>query len=88
MCEVLNGKNSGVIEDPKISLPANILNLNNSYELSSMTEFRIDASSVASGKGLNLKKLFGLDPGKNDFFGNSILEVDKFSIGANQSPAP
>ena len=88
MCEVLNGKNSGVIEDPKISLPTNILNLNNSYELSSMTEFRIDASSVASGKGLNLKKLFGLDPGKNDFFGNSILEVDKFSIGANQSPAP
>jgi hypothetical protein len=88
MREVLNGKNSGIIDDPKVLLPENILNLNNSYELSRMNEFRMDAASVAARRGLNLKELFGLDPGKNDFFGNSILEVDKFSIGAHQLPTP
>lgn len=84
--EFLNGKNSGIISDPQVSLPPNIMNFNNSFRLSSMNEFRIDAASVAAGRGLNLKKLFGLDPGKNDFFGNSIVEVDKFSIGAHQIP--
>ena len=86
--EVLNGKNSGIISDPQVSLPPNSMNFNNSFGLSSMNEFRIDAASVAAGRGMNLRKLFGLDPGKNDFFGNSILNIEKFSIGAHQIHTP
>ena len=86
--EFLNGKNSGIISDPQVSLPPNSMNFNNSFGLSSMNEFRIDAASVAAGRGMNLRKLFGLDPGKNDFFGNSILNIEKFSIGAHQIHTP
>ncbi len=32
--------------------------------------------------GLNLKELFGIDPGSRDLVGSTIPEGDKFDIGA------
>ena len=86
--EALNGRNTGILENPGINIPSNILILNNPQAPSSVSEFRVSDASVAAGSGLNLKELFGIDVGENDFFGNSLSEVARFSIGAHQNQAP
>jgi len=34
--------------------------------------------------GLDLRSLFGIDPGKRDFFGNSIPQGKAYDIGAHE----
>jgi hypothetical protein len=34
--------------------------------------------------GLDIRSLFGIDPGKRDFFGNSIPQGKGFDIGAHE----
>ncbi len=82
--EKLAGKNSGIVGNPNVRLPSEALKVNNAYSLSTISDFRLEANSIASNTGLQLNKLFGIDPGTTDFFGNSLFGMEKFSIGAHQ----
>ena len=46
------------------------------------TEFFIQiCNNILWNKGLDLKKMFGIDPGKKDFFGNQVPNGKAFEPG-------
>jgi hypothetical protein len=47
-----------------------------------MTAFLLKTTSPCIDKGLDLKTLFQMDPGKRDFFGHPIPAGSTFDIGA------
>jgi hypothetical protein len=51
------------------------------YSLNTNPTLRMICNSEFRDKGLDLKMMFGIDPGRKDFFQNLFRENDKFEIG-------
>lgn len=89
--EALNGgKAVGGSVDPGLEGPPTAPILGDTARLGELTAWRLKPGSTLAGKGLNLKRLFGLDPGPRDYFGTP-LPVIAWSIGAHEGtakPAP
>jgi hypothetical protein len=82
--EKVEGKVVGIFADPQITYyaDANEPRLTDPTKLKEMKVFRLLENSPCIDKGLDLKTLFQLDPGKKDFFGNPIPAGSAFDIGA------
>ncbi|MFD2247910.1 T9SS type A sorting domain-containing protein [Pontibacter ruber] len=82
--ETLNGKPTGYSIDPELKDPGKGVTIGDPTKLYTLTGYELKESSGLIGKGLDLKKEFGIDIGKYDYFGNSLEGLEEFSIGAYQ----
>jgi len=80
--ETLRGKNLGAFVNPLFSNLGTAHTLQNPYLLSALTSYQPTFSSPCIDRGLNLKKLFRINPGEFDFLGRSLPTNGPFGIGA------
>jgi hypothetical protein len=82
--EILNGKPVGLVVDPKVVDPGKSPRIGDPTKLHTLTAYRLQKDSALIDAGLDLQSLFGIDPGKRDFFGNSIPQGKAYDIGAHE----
>lgn len=75
---------NGRYADPMLRKDGNGL-LTDPAKLATLHEYLIAPASAASNAGLDLKKLFGIDPGARDYYGNALPATGPFSMGAHQA---
>ena len=86
--EKINDKIAGLFADPQITYwDATEPRPTDPTKLPQMMAYRLKMSSPCIDKGLDLKTLFQIDPGKYDFFGNPIPAETTFDIGACEYPS-
>ncbi|MGI4820846.1 MAG: right-handed parallel beta-helix repeat-containing protein [Janthinobacterium lividum] len=85
--EKLNGTLVGLNADPQLRAPASYEKLTDPTKLSTLTAFLVAGSSPIIDKGLNLKTLFGVDPGARDFYGQPLPASASFDMGAQEQAA-
>ncbi len=49
-----------------------------------LTAYKLQKDSPLIDGGLDLRSLFGIDPGRRDFYGNPIPSGTGFDIGAHE----
>jgi hypothetical protein len=80
--EKINGASSGLQVDPKFLDTVRGVTFNDATQLSNLKTYKLKTTSGLINKGLNLNKLFGLNIGARDFWGNNITKDTLFNIGA------
>jgi hypothetical protein len=73
--ERLNGRNFGSAGDARLVNPGG----------SDPSAYQIDSSSQLRGAGINLREMFGIDPGVRDYFGNPLTVDSQRDIGAHEA---
>jgi parallel beta-helix repeat protein len=88
--ERLNGVDTGIFADPKLTRMIDGQQPTDPAQLLAMNAYRTSAISPAINAGINLRGAFAVDPGPTDFFGTQLATVNAFDIGAfeYQSVAP
>ena len=82
--EMLNGKPVGLVVDPKLMDMGKNVTIGDPTKLHTLTAYRLQKNSPLIDAGLDLRSLFGIDPGDRDFFGNSIPQGKAYDIGAHE----
>lgn len=82
--EMLNGKTTGFSVDPQLVNPGAGITVGDPKKLYTLTGYELQEDSPLKGAALDLEKEFGIDPGKQDFFGNSLKGRSDLAIGAHQ----
>lgn len=83
-CEKLNGSDKGYASDPGITVPAGPLGQLYPGPNSTLQMGRLRGNSDAVDNGLDLLRVFGIDPGIADLYGNSLPSLRGFDIGAHE----
>lgn len=73
----------GRFADPLL-LENGIGQLMDATKLATLVEFQLTTGSPAIDNGLNLRELFGIDPGPRDFYGTALPMNGRFDIGAHE----
>jgi hypothetical protein len=81
--ETMQGKLVGNYVDPLLRRDGTGL-MTDPLKLGSFTEFLLPPNSPAVDRALDLRSLFGIDPGQVDFFGVSIPQGDAYDMGAHE----
>lgn len=81
--EMLNGRLVGTYADPLLSRDGTALTTD-PLERLSLTEFLLAPLSPAVDRGLDLRSLFGIDPGLSDFYGQRLPQGELFDLGAHE----
>ncbi len=81
--EIIDGNMVGFYTDPQLQYPGSI-NLTDPEKLTveNLSAWRLKPGSPLIDRGLDMKKLFSLDPGGRDLVGTSIPLENGFDIGA------
>jgi hypothetical protein len=82
--EMLNGKPVGMVVDPKVTNLGSNPTIGDPAKLHSLVAYRLQEDSPLIDAGLDLRSLFGIDPGNRDFYGNPIPQGKGFDIGAHE----
>jgi hypothetical protein len=82
--EMLNGKPVGLVADPGLIDMGKSVTIGDPTKLHTLTAYRLQKDSPLIDAGLDLRSLFGIDPGDRDFFGNSIPQGKAYDIGAHE----
>jgi hypothetical protein len=82
--EMLSGKPVGLVVDPKVTDPGKSPSIDDPTKLHTLTAYQLQKNSPLIDAGLDLRVLFGIDPGNRDFFGNSIPQGKGYDIGAHE----
>jgi len=82
--EMLDGKPVGLVVDPKLMDMGKSVTIGDPTKLHTLTAYRLQKDSPLIDAGLDLRSLFGIDPGKRDFFGTSIPQGKAYDIGAHE----
>jgi hypothetical protein len=82
--EILDGKPTGLIVDPRMMDPRKSAIFGNPLNLQTSTAYHLRKDSPLIDAGLDLRTLFGIDPGKRDFWGNPIPQGKGYDIGAHE----
>ncbi len=82
--EMLNGKPVGLVVDPKVTELGSNVTAGDPTKLHILTAYRLQKNSPLIDAGLDLRSLFGIDPGKRDFYGTSIPQGKAYDIGAHE----
>jgi hypothetical protein len=61
--------------------------LTDPMKLKTLAAYNLLAGSPAIDTGLDLRKQFNLDPGKKDFYGNSLPQGKNLDVGAHEFPS-
>jgi hypothetical protein len=83
--EKVDGKIVGINVDPKIADLSSVILPTDPRQLPSLYAFMLGKGSPCIDKGLDIKKLFNIDPGKLDFYGDSIPSGKAFDIGIHEA---
>ncbi|MFB3903332.1 MAG: right-handed parallel beta-helix repeat-containing protein [Acidobacteriota bacterium] len=81
--EKIDGKVVGKYADPLLQKNGPGL-LTDPTKLPGLPEYLLLPGSPAIDSGLDLRKLFAIDPGKRDFYGNPLPAGKAFDIGAHE----
>ncbi|RDV16717.1 T9SS C-terminal target domain-containing protein [Pontibacter diazotrophicus] len=82
--ETLDGSPVGYFVDPQLIDPGKEVTISDPTKLFALSGYELHEASPLIDKGLNLSALFGIETGNQDFFGNSLADEEKISIGAYQ----
>ncbi|BAT55526.1 parallel beta-helix repeat-containing protein [Nostoc sp. NIES-3756] len=82
--ERLGTQNVGVSLDPMLINPGGGQILNNADLLNTLDAYKLRADSPLIDNGLDLKTLFGIDPGNRDFYGSGLPKSLGFDIGTHE----
>ena len=82
--EMLNGKSVGMVVDPKLIDIGNNATVGDPTKLHTLTAYQLQQDSPLIDAGIDLRSLFGIDPGDRDFYGNPIPQGKGFDIGAHE----
>ena len=81
---MLNGKSVGMVVDPKLIDIGNNATVGDPTKLHTLTAYQLQQDSPLIDAGIDLRSLFGIDPGDRDFYGNPIPQGKGFDIGAHE----
>jgi hypothetical protein len=81
--ETFNGSATGCALDPQLNNPGGGGTIGNPDQLSSLTAYKLKASSPLVNAGLNLQSSFGINPGPHDYYGAAILLYGAGDIGVS-----
>lgn len=81
---MLNGKPVGLVVDPRLTDMGKSISIGDPAKLATLPAYRLQKNSPLIDAGLDLRALFGIDPGNRDFFGNSIPQGKGCDIGAHE----
>jgi len=82
--EMLNGKPVGIVVDPKVTELGSNITVGDPTKLRTLNAYRLQKNSPLIDAGLDLRSLFGINPGKRDFYGTSIPQGQAYDIGAHE----
>jgi hypothetical protein len=82
--EMLNGKPVGLVVNPKLMGMGKSVTIGDPTKLHTLTAYRLQKNSPLIDAGLDLRFLFGIDPGNRDFYGTSIPQGKGYDIGAHE----
>lgn len=74
----------GTAIDPQLRGPGTGITIGSPTELYKLSGYELKETSPLVLNGLDLKKRYGIDVGKSDFFGNILENPNGFSVGAYQ----
>lgn len=84
--EQIAGRLAGFYADPLLRKDGDGL-LTDPKLLRELHEYQVLAGSPAARAGLDLRALFSIDPGKQDFYGNPLPASGPLTIGAHEAAA-
>ena len=82
--EQLNGEDVGNQADPELTNLGQVVTVDDPSRLKTLIAYHLKPSSVLIDKGLDLKSIFGIDPGLRDFYGTPIPSGSRCDIGAHE----
>jgi len=82
--ETVGGKLAGLFADPKLADRLVVPQLTDPDRLGDLIAFMLTADSPAVDRGLDLKKLFGVDAGGRDFYGRPAPRGAAPDLGAQE----
>ncbi len=85
--EMLNGEIVGMYANPLLKNPGSST-LTDPTILSSVDDYELTESSPLINSGLDLNGEFGINPGSQDYFGNSIKHGPEFDMGIHEFVDP
>ena len=77
--------NTGMNVDPGLVNPGGGGTIGNADLLSTLGAYKLRTNSPMKDAALNLRSLFGLDPGPTDFYGTSIPQGASYDLGAHEA---
>jgi len=83
--EMYNGEIVGMYVDPEFLTPGKSKGTD-PLILASVTDYQVKDDSKVIDAGLDLKKLFDIDPGQHDYFGNPVKQGNAFDMGVFEKP--
>lgn len=86
--EKQDGQLYGIETDPYLTDPGNGGIIGIATELNSLTAYKLKESSDLIDNGLDIRSVFGVDPGNQDFYGVAIPVNEMFDIGASEYDSP
>jgi len=82
--ETLNGKPCGLEIDPGLTDIGKGVTLDDADKLKTLSGYKLVDGSPLVDRGLDIRDLFGEDPGKHDYFETPIPKGKGFDIGAHE----
>lgn len=82
--EKVNGVAVGGFIDPQLNQPGGGAIIGDATQLGNLTAYKLRASSPLIDGGLDLQKLFGINIGTRDFYGNGVPRGPASDIGAHE----
>ncbi len=86
--EFYNGKNTGFKIDPGLMNIGGGKNISGVDSLKTIKAYRLSNSSALIGKGIIIDTLFGFNNLVTDFYGDTMVINNQYSLGAHEIEAP
>jgi hypothetical protein len=78
------GRNTGLNVDPRLADPGDGSPVDDADKLDTLANYRLADGSPLIDAGLDLRDLFGVDPGPHDYYANTVPQGAGFDIGAHE----
>ncbi len=83
--EKYGSRDTGLRANPRLNDPGNGGTIGNPGRLSSLISYKLGRGSSMIDAGLNLERLFNVDPGPTDFYGGKISQGNGPDVGAHEA---
>jgi len=79
-----DGADAGIATDSLLTGPGEGGTIGDPAQLDRLDAYKLLQSSMLVDMGLDLKTVFGIDPGTHDYYGTQIPQGGKYDVGANE----
>ncbi|HEX4923589.1 MAG TPA: right-handed parallel beta-helix repeat-containing protein [Bdellovibrionales bacterium] len=84
--EMLNGSLAALTANPMFTAAGSGPTYDDPAKLVLLSNYKLSAASMLAGAGLDLKTLYGIDPGPRDFYGSPSVRGGAPEVGAHELP--